>query len=469
MSLLLDALKKAADDKQKISRGEVSTSKASKAGLPKEQSVKSAVSDKVQFLTEELSLQPTEHQEISPETLSVHAIENSAELTLDIDENVSDVSATAFTDMENSELSNSKTEVEEAEKLNLEKVDKDHGNDNSSDNRRFTISDEALSMLIYKTNRDVKKGKTFFVVSVLMASLTILVSGGVYYYMDMQAEIVAIERKHQIAMQSMRSKTSGEKTPEELKIIRNLVSDAELDEKVQYAKNHIASKKNSTHIPSKVLPEVNKPKAGIAAATPALSIEKINKTDPVGEKLDAAWLAYNSGNYNEAKELYKEVLNVEGNNRDALLGLGAIAVIEKDGLVAREIYLLLLKQDPRDPIATAALASLHGEKSSLESDKEYLLSMIRKNPDAPHLNFSLANIYAQQNKWKSAQQYYFNAWQYDNENADYIFNLAVSMDQLSKQQQAINFYKDSLVKSLNKQVSFSRKAVQKRINELSEL
>ncbi|NOQ68672.1 MAG: hypothetical protein GQ573_00950 [Gammaproteobacteria bacterium] len=81
----------------------------------------------------------------------------------------------------------------------------------------------------------------------------------------------------------------------------------------------------------------------------------------------------------------------------------------------------------------------------------------------------MANIYAQQNKWKSAQQYYFNAWQYDNENADYIFNLAVSMDQLSKQQQAINFYKDSLVKSLNKQVSFSRKAVQKRINELSEL
>ncbi len=469
MSLLLDALKKAADDKQKISRGEVSSSKASKAGSAKVQSVKSAVSDEVQSLTEELSLQPTEHQESSPETLSVHAIENSAELTLDIDENVSDVSVTEFTDMDSSELSNSKTGAEEAEKLNLEKVDKNHGNDNSLDNRRFTISDDALSMLIYKTNRDVKKGKTVFFISVLMVSLTILVSGGVYYYTDTQAEITAIERKHRIAMQSMRSKTSREKTPDELEIIRNLVSDTELEEKVKFAKERIASKNKSGDKPSQVQIRANMPKTNTKATTQVLSIKKINKADPVGEKLDTAWLAYDSGNYSEAKTFYQEVLNIEEDNRDALLGLGAIAVIKKETLEARKIYLSLLKQDPRDPIATAALASLHSEKPSLESDKEYLLSMIRKNPDAPHLNFSLANIYAQQNKWKSAQQYYFNAWQHDNENADYIFNLAVSMDQLSKQPQAINFYKDSLVKSLNKQVSFSREAVQKRINELSEL
>ncbi len=465
MSLLLDALKKAADDKQKVSRAESSSSKISQAGLPKEKSIELVVSDEAQSVTEELSLQPTEHQEITPETLSVNEIEDSAELTLDIDENVSDVSATTFTDMENSKLS----KAEGVEELNLEKIDKNRGKDNSLDNRRLTISDDALSMLIYKTNRDVKKGKTVFIVSAFIASLTIIVSGGVYYYTDTQTEIAAIERKHQIAMQSMRLKTSQEKTPEELEIIRNLVSDAELEEKVQYAKDHMASKNNPGHMTPQVQTRTNMPKTNIAAATPDLSIKKINKTDPVGEKLDAAWLAYESGRYNEAKELYKEVLNVEENNRDALLGLGAIAVVEKDNAAASKVYQSLLKQDPRDPIATAALASLHSEKSSLESNKEYLLSMLKKNPDAPHLNFSLANIFAQQNKWKPAQQYYFNAWQHDNENADYIFNLAVSLDQLSKQQQAISFYKDSLVKSSNKQVGFSRDAVQKRIKELSEL
>jgi predicted Zn-dependent protease len=205
------------------------------------------------------------------------------------------------------------------------------------------------------------------------------------------------------------------------------------------------------------------------AATGTMSVHKTNKTDPVGEKLDAAWQAYEGGQYSEAELLYKNVLNIEENNRDALLGLGAIAVIEKNNQMARDIYLSLLKLDPRDPIATAAMASLQSDESSLKSDEEYMLAMQQKNPDAPHLNFALGNIYAQQDKWKSAQQYYFNAWQNDIENADYIYNLAVSMDQLNKSQQAISFYKDSLLKSANKQVSFSREAVQKRINELSGL
>ena len=131
MSLLLDALKKAADDKQKVSRAESSSSKISQAGLPKEQIIELVVSDEAQSVTEELSLQPTEFQEITPETLSVNDIESSAELTLEIDENASDVSASALTDMENSELSNSKTGSEVPEKLNLEKIDKDRGKDSS--------------------------------------------------------------------------------------------------------------------------------------------------------------------------------------------------------------------------------------------------------------------------------------------------------------------------------------------------
>ena len=178
-------------------------------------------------------------------------------------------------------------------------------------------------------------------------------------------------------------------------------------------------------------------------------------------------MAYEAAQYDRAKKLYKEVLIAEENNRDALLGLGAIAVIEKNNTVARNTYILLLKQDPRDPIAIAALASLRNSEASTGADEKYLLKMLQKNPDDVHLNFALGNIYAKQDKWKLAQQSYFNAWQRDNENADYIFNLAVSMDQLGKQKQAVDFYRDCLSKSGDKQVSFSRKAVQKRITELS--
>jgi len=40
------------------------------------------------------------------------------------------------------------------------------------------------------------------------------------------------------------------------------------------------------------------------------------------------------------------------------------------------------------------------------------------------------------------------------------------MDQLNKPEKAVGFYKQSLLKASDKQVSFSRSAVEKRITEL---
>jgi len=469
MSLLLDALKKAADDKQKASRGESFEAQASEKIEQTNEQIPTSVSDGgAQSEVEELSLQAIEKNPAAPEQPPVSDAEA---LTLDIENDGGDKLTLTDRGITGNEPNNKVAPVEAGNAVLKNNKGNDRGNNNDhnasgsrSGTSKFTVSDDALSLLIDKTNRDVKQSKRIFMISVVIASLTILLSGGLYYYTDMQAEIASIERKHQIAMLSMRLKTNAEKTPDKSAIIRNLVSDAELEEKVQYAKAHMSSKKKAvnTRVQTKSVPAKKMLTAG-------LSIKKTNKSDPVGEKLDTAWLAYENGSYDKAKQLYKDTLRIEGDNRDAQLGLGAIAVIEKDDVRARKIYLSLLQQDPRDPIAIAALTGLSADKSSLQSDNDYLLSMLKKNPDAPQLNFSLGNNYAQQNKWKPAQQYYFKAWQLDDENADYIFNLAVSMDQLGKPQQAISFYKDSLNKSTNRQVSFSREAVQKRINELAGL
>jgi hypothetical protein len=470
MSLLLDALKKAADDKQKASQ-------TSSTGKQQAETTVDSLRLETQPASEELSLQGMDDSQKTSEALSVNNTDKPEELILDIDESDSDdqnqnnpaLTEKTFTNdggaekKESDDLSDHQADEEKAE-LSLQQNKKD----NNSDGEAFTVSDEALSMLIHKTNRDVTKGNRIIFASVLSATLVIIIAGGIYYYQDMQTEVVALERKHQIAMMAMKSKTSGERSPENTEIIRTLVSDTDIDDKVKYAKKHIANKNNSKQVQSRseIIPE--KKTRDIKAAKQVMSIQKTKKQDPVGEKLDAAWLAYENAQYDKAKKLYKDVLIIEASNRDAMLGMGAIAILEKDNIMAQEFYLALLKQDPRDPVATAALASLHNDESSLKVNEERLLSMLQNNPNAAHLNFVLGNIYAQQNKWKSAQLSYFNAWQHDGNNADYIFNLAVSMDQLGKQQQAINFYKDSLHKSVNKQVSFSRDAVQKRINDLSE-
>lgn len=462
MSLLLDALKKAADDKQKVSQSEaVSTEPAAvQASL---------------HVAEETSYRagPATENETSgfsepfspdiPQQAAADELNDSEALTLDPIEIVQSESA-LISDETEIEIENAGFEQQ------LDKKDKKPAGSKVSNN---SISDEALLLLIHKTNRDAKISKRIIVVSVLLASLAIMVSGGIYYYFEMKAELATLERKHQIAIQAMRSKTSDEKVAEKSEIIRSFVNKSEPDETVKLAKKHLVSEKLASekhsrqNIESKAV--AKKQTNTVKNNKPVVSIRRTNKSDPIGEKLDVAWLAYESGQYDEADKLYAEVLHLEKNNRDAMLGLGAIAIHRKDARAAKKYYLALLKQDPRDPIATAAIASLHSDKASIESDEEYLLSVLEKNPSAHHLNFALGNIYAQKGEWKEAQRYYFNAWQNNNENADYVFNLAVSMDQLSKQEQALEFYKECLLKSNNKQVSFSREAVKKRISELSEI
>ena len=468
MSLLLDALKKAADDKLKASqsgRDVVETSATENVSDKKSRSIEI---NEASAITEELSLDAIDDADDNPEICSKSDTFHDEELTLEsLDSEVDQAQpgTRLSSDAESAKTNSVNDDVLDRQQFYLPDQEQNKKPEaNHADN--FTVSDDALSMLIYKTNRDVKRGRKILYASILIASTTVIVFSGIYYYLDTQAEIAALERKHQIEMLSMQSKTSREKTKEKSAIIRNLVGDSDLDDKVRYAKK-VAKATSPAKKPAAVMNANANNRSNTDVAAGVMSLRKTNKTDPVGEKLEAAWLAYDKGQYDKAELLYGEVLNIEANNRDALLGLGAIAVIEKNNSKAREIYMSLLKLDPRDPIATAAVASLQDNESSLKSDEEYMLSMQQKNPDAPHLNFALGNIYAQQNEWKAAQKYYFNAWQQDIENADYLYNLAVSMDQLGKNQQAISFYNDSLEKSANKQISFSRQAVIKRVNELS--
>ncbi len=425
MSLLLDALKKAADDKQKASQGNSATKAAAETSADREDqgalTLESNELDAPQLKEDLLTLEEVEQLSPAPG--------------------------------ENNQVAEKDRAVAQAQE------------GNPVDKTRFTISDDALSLLIHKTNRDVKYGRRILIFSVVMASLAILIAGGFYYYNDMQIEIAMMERKHQLEMRSMQSRTSREQFPGQAQVVRDSASEVSAGDSVQAIVKK-TQKRASAQQAQRVASRGSKKLDSVAAD---FSIQRTNKTDPVGERLDAAWLAYEGGQYDAAKNNYNRVLLIEADNRDALLGLGAIAVIEKDHATARKTYLALLMQDPRDPIASAALAGLQGDETTLASDAAQLVAMLKKMPHDPQLNFALGNNYAQQNKWKLAQQSYFSAWQADEKNADYIYNLAVSLDQLNKHQQAVSFYKECLLKSMNKQVSFSRETVEKRIAKLSRL
>ena len=204
-------------------------------------------------------------------------------------------------------------------------------------------------------------------------------------------------------------------------------------------------------------------RAGMAAG--GLSIDHRQQADPLGERLARAYAAYSRGDYAAAKSAYQAVLNDEADNRDARLGLAAIAMRQGDVARARLYYLQLLKQNPLDADALAGLSLGMRNDPDGEGERQ-LRQRLEETPQSAALHYALGNHYAREKKWKAAQQSYFNAWVNEQDNALYCYNLAVSLDRLGKSRQAAGYYRRALALAKTGQPGFSIATVQKRLQQI---
>ncbi len=214
------------------------------------------------------------------------------------------------------------------------------------------------------------------------------------------------------------------------------------------------------------------PKVRTSPATPiedsnAIQIRRNSSGNQVNPGLSSAYQSFIAGDAAAAKSQYQKVLQQEPNNRDALLGMAAIALNQRQAEQAGAFYGRLLELDPSDPDAIAGLTSLQqGDPVQSESRLKKSLS---QNPQAGAVLFALGNLYAQQSRWSDAQQIYFRAYTATPGSADYAFNLAVSLDKLNQVKLAREYYQRALTLGQNSSGNFSRSEVQKRINELEAI
>ena len=202
-----------------------------------------------------------------------------------------------------------------------------------------------------------------------------------------------------------------------------------------------------------------------AAPAPRNRPRIVRATRP-GNDLLLAYQAYQAGRLAEARELYLRHLKLRPRSRDALLGLGAIALHEGRLEEARERYRAVLALDPRDATARAALASIERPADIPASEAE-LQVLLRSQPAAPHLHFALGNLYAAQGRWPLAQQHYFEALRLDDDNPDYAYNLAVSLDRLGEQDEALTYYRRALDLNHRGLARFDSLAARARIQALA--
>jgi len=196
-----------------------------------------------------------------------------------------------------------------------------------------------------------------------------------------------------------------------------------------------------------------------------LKPQQIELIDPL---IGNAYLAYRSGQLDEARQMYLEVLGKDARNTDALLGLAAISQqLGEDGF-AVQYYLRVLTLDPRNAVANAGMSALHMDENS----ESRLKNLLREQRDSAALHFALGNIYAGQSRWGEAQSAYFSAYSLDSKNAELAFNLAVSLDHLGQNKLAAQYYQRALQMDMvggnqPHRAGFDHAQISRRVKELT--
>ncbi|SFZ77160.1 tetratricopeptide repeat protein [Chitinimonas taiwanensis] len=208
-------------------------------------------------------------------------------------------------------------------------------------------------------------------------------------------------------------------------------------------------------------------RAQILASPPPSSRLRVqrNAAEPaLAPRLKEAYTAFQQGDDAQAEHHYRQHLQQDPRSRDALLGLAALALRQTRLEVARALYQQLLRLDPLDPIARAALLSLNPQAQAEASERQ-LRQLHDSHPQADTAA-ALGSLLARQGRWREAQHYYFQAHHAEPQQADHAFNLAVSLDALGEGRMAAGFYRQALNLAQQARASFDVLAATQRLSEL---
>lgn len=210
------------------------------------------------------------------------------------------------------------------------------------------------------------------------------------------------------------------------------------------------------------------PERFVQADPESMKISKNKSTPKQNIMISEAFKAYQSGQFDSAERLYRNVLQADPENRDVHLGLAALAINKGDRESAYAHYLKLLDMNPADALAMSSLISLSNNSDPIK-DESVIKTLIHKEGKLPYLYFALGNVYAKQLRWAEAQQAFFNAYSADSTNPDYVLNLAISLDKIGQYATALDFYSVAIELARHTPSRFNMSSVNDRIQVLNKV
>ncbi len=182
------------------------------------------------------------------------------------------------------------------------------------------------------------------------------------------------------------------------------------------------------------------------------------------KSLEMAYDASISGQIEGAIALYRRVLDVEPNNKQALFGLATAYHRNGQSAEAREAYIKLLSLDANNWSAMNNFLVLTGEEAPESALKE-LQRLEQLNPEFSPIPAQIGMVYIKLGRLDDAVKYLGRAVQLTPDNLAYRYNLAVLLDHLGYRQQAARLYRQLLQAGLaGKELPESSRNIQDRLS-----
>jgi tetratricopeptide (TPR) repeat protein len=164
----------------------------------------------------------------------------------------------------------------------------------------------------------------------------------------------------------------------------------------------------------------------------------------VHKKLRLAVKYYQTGNFRQAENIYKEILESQPDNFDALYFLGVILQQKKEYDSAISYYKKALHLNPRKADAYYNLGLIFQDQAEFDEAIESYQQAIKLNPDFADAYYNLGLIFQDQAEADSAIANYRIFLQFNSKDADAYLNLGHAYQMKGQLEEAITCFQKAM-------------------------
>lgn len=191
------------------------------------------------------------------------------------------------------------------------------------------------------------------------------------------------------------------------------------------------------------------------------------QTQPTVELLVAAYQAWQLGQVAQAEQLYRQVLEKQPQQRDALLGMLAVSQSNgSDQSIVLGYALQLRRLYPKDQEVRFATGRILEDAPNDQVSETELKLAQRSSENVAEASYRLGLFYVEQQRWAEAQSAFFEAVRKNPYQVDYRLNLAISYDQLGKHRLALEHYQVALSQANSGLTKMDQSMIHERVSYL---